>query len=117
MSQVSNQNVANGEGKAKQTRRAAATVMPIRIRQKTKSKLELLLRQTNKDRPGRKVKADDLICFSLDLLTQQHLAEICDKMLSNRDRIELLFQQFLKGRRGATREDFLGELIKSRLSH
>ena len=117
MSQVNNQNVANGEGKTKQTRRAEATVMPIRIRKKTKSKLELLLRQTNKDRPGRKVKADDLICFSLNLLTEQHLAEICDKMLSNRDRIELLFHQFLKGRRGATREDFLGELIKGRLSH
>jgi hypothetical protein len=116
MSQVINQNVANGEGKTKQTRRAEATLMPIRIRQKTKSKLELLLRQTNKDRPGRKVKADDLICFSLDLLTEKHLAEICDKMLSNRDRIELLFQLFLKGRRGATREDFLGELIKGRLT-
>ena len=116
MSQVNNQNVANGEGKTKQTRRAEATVMPIRIRKKTKSKLELLLRQTNKDRPGRKVKADDLICFSLNLLTEQHLAEICDKMLSNRDRMEILFQQFLKGRRGATREDFLGELIKGRLS-
>jgi hypothetical protein len=38
MSKVNNQNVANGEGKTKQTRRADATVMPIRIRQKTKSK-------------------------------------------------------------------------------
>ncbi len=90
MSQVDNQNVANSEGKTKQTRRADTTVLPIRIRQKTKSKLELLLRQANKDRYGRKVKADDLICFSLQLLTEQHLAEICDKMLSNRARMEML---------------------------
>ena len=116
MSQVNNQNLANVEVKTKQTRRADATVLPIRIRQRTKSKLELLLRQTNKDRPSRKVKADDLISFSLQLLTEQHLDEICDKMLSNRDRMEILFQHFLKGRRGATREDFLGELIKGRLS-
>jgi K+-sensing histidine kinase KdpD len=34
----------------------------------------------------------------------QHLAKICEKTLSNRDRIELQFKQFLKGRRGTTSE-------------
>ncbi len=115
MSQVNDQSVANGEGKTKQKRRTDAAAFPIRIRQKTKAKLEQLLRQTNKDRHGRKVKADDLICFSLELLTEQHLTEICDKLLSNKDRLELLFQQFLKGRRGATREEFLGALLEGKL--
>ena len=116
MSQINNQNVVNGEGKTKQTRRADATVMPIRIRQKTKSKLELLLRQTNKDRPGRKVKADDLICFSLELLKKQHFAKIRDNLMSHWEPMELAIQQSLKDRLGATREVFLGELLKGRLN-
>jgi hypothetical protein len=61
------------------------------------------------------VKPDDLIGFGLELLNEQHIAEICDKMLTNKDRMELLFQRFSKERHGATREEFLGELLKGRL--
>ena len=59
----------------------------VRIRHKTKAKLEQLLRQANKDRLGKKIKVDDLIMFALGLITEQLLAVICSKMLSNRDRI------------------------------
>lgn len=116
MSQINEQVEAAAGRKTKQKQKAEAVAVPIRIRQKTKVRLEQLLRQTNKDRSGRKVKADDLICFSLELLTEQHLIEIGESLLSNKDRLELLFQQFVKGRRGATREDFLGELLKGKLS-
>lgn len=115
MSQINEPAEAVTGRKTKQKQKAESVAVPIRIRQKTKARLEQLLRQTNKDRSGRKVKADDLICFSLELLTEQHLIEIGDSLLSNKDRLELLFQQFVKGRRGATRDDFLGELLKGKL--
>ena len=116
MSETKNQKVTIGETKMKQSRVAPAATVAIRIRHKTKAKLEQLLRKANKDRSGRKVKADDLICVGLELVTDQHVAEICDKMLSNKDRIEMLFKAFSKERRGTTREEFLGALLNGELT-
>ncbi len=117
MSQVKEQSVSSGDTKSKQQCATKSSSVAIRISHKSRTKLEQLLRQANKSRPGRKVKADDLIGFSLDLLTEQHIAAICDKMLSNKDRLELLFQQFSKERRGATRDDFFGALLEGKLNH
>ncbi len=105
-----------GEAQTNQKQKAEATSAPIRVRQKTKAKLEQLLKQANKDQPGRKVKPDDLICFALGLISDEHLAEICDRKLSNKDRMEQLFKNFSKERRGATRDEFLGLLLEGKVS-
>ena len=109
--------VNNGESEAKQKRGANGASTAIRIGHKTKAKMVQLLRQANKDRLGRKVKADDLIGFGLSLISDDHISEICTKMLSNKDRMELLFQKFSKERRGATREEFFGALLEGKLAH
>jgi hypothetical protein len=109
-------NVAKAESQVKQKPKETGSSAPIRVKQRTKAKLEQLLKQTNKDRIGRRIKADDLIWCGLALINDVHIAEIRDNSLSNKDRMELLFQQFLQSRRGATREDFLGELLKGRLN-
>lgn len=83
-----NQEVNKSKKETRQKSTADLTSVAVRIRHKTKSRLEQLLKQANKDRLGKKVKVDDLILFALDLLTDQHLAEICSKTLSNKDRLE-----------------------------
>ncbi|MCX6123375.1 MAG: hypothetical protein NTV34_01290 [Proteobacteria bacterium] len=75
--------VADGESKMMQKRKGAATSAPIRVRQKSKVKLKQLLKQANKDRMGRKIKADDLIWCGLNLIKDNHIADICDGALSN----------------------------------
>ena len=107
--------VANADAGMKQKRVAAVPSAPVRIRRKTKAKLEHLLRQANKDRVGRKVKVDDLISFSLGLITADHVIEICSKTLSNKDRVELMYRKLSKERRGTTREEFLGMLLDGKL--
>ena len=110
------QNVANVESQVMQKRKGTASSAPIRVKQRTKAKLEQLLKQANKDRVGRSIKADDFIWCGLALIKDAHIAEICDKALSNKDRLELLFQKFSKERRGATREEFLGFLLEGKLT-
>jgi len=110
------QSVNGGESQVTQKRMGTATSAPIRVRQKSKVKLEQLLKQANKDRMGRKIKADDLIWCGLNLINDNHIAGICDSALSNKDRMELLFQRFSKERRGATREDFLGMLLDGKVT-
>ena len=116
MSQFKEQNVNNGETKSKQRSVTKLSSAAIRISHKSRMKLEQLLLQSNKDRFGRKVKADDLISFSLELLTDEHLAEIRNKLLSYKDRLELLFRRVSKERKGLTRDDFFGMLLDGKVT-
>lgn len=102
------------ESKVQQKRRENVSSAPIRVRQKTKAKLEQLLKHANRERIGRKVKPDDLIWFGLGLITDEHIASICSSMLSNKDRLELLFLKLSRERRGLTREEFLGMLLEGK---
>ena len=97
----------------KQSGRAQAASAPIRVKHKTRTKLDQLLRQANKDRMGRRVKADDVIAFALDLVTGEHLASICSATLSNKDRFELLFAK-LEEKKGLSREQFLGLMFEGK---
>ncbi len=110
------QSVANVGSQVTQKQKGTASSAPIRVKQRTKAKLEQLLKQSNKDRVGRSIKADDLIWCGLALINDAHIAEIRDRALSNKDRLELLFQKFSKERRGATREEFLGVLLEGKLT-
>ena len=79
-------------------------------------KMDELLKRANKHKLGRKVKTDDLICFSLGLLTDEHLEQICNKTLTNKDRLELLFRRVAKERKGLTRDEFFGLLIDGKVT-
>ena len=111
------QSVANGESQVMQKQKGTASSAPIRVKQRTKAKLEQLLKQANKDRVGRSIKANDLIWCGLALISDAHIAEIRDKALSNKDRMELLFQVFVREHRGATRDEFFGALLAGKLTH
>lgn len=97
--------------KPKQKPKEDGVSVPIRVKQSTRNKLDELLRRANKQKLGRKVKTDDLIGFSLDLLNEAHLEQICDKALTNKDRLEILFRRVAKEKRGITRDEFFGMLI------
>ena len=115
MAKMKMQNVNVAEAQTNQKRKDEATSAPIRVHQKTKAKLEQLLKHAKKDKEGLKLKPDDLICFALGLIVDEHLTEICDKKLSNKDRIEQLFKKFSKEHRGATRDEFLGLLLEGKV--
>jgi len=101
--------------KAKQMTKGNGTTAPIRVKQKTRDKMDDLLRRANKNKLGRKVKTDDLIFFSLELVTDEHLSRICDKTLTNKDRLEILFRKASKDRKGLTRDEFFGLLLDGKV--
>ncbi len=116
MNNLETNSVTEAQSKAKQKTKADIAASPIRVRQSTRVKMDELLKRANKHRIGRKVKTDDLICFSLGLLTDEHLEQICNKTLTNRDRLELLFRRVAKERKGLTREEFFGLLIDGKVT-
>jgi hypothetical protein len=111
-----NASEAVGLGKAKQKGSEECVTTPVRIKLRTRSKLDNLLRQANKDRIGRRVRVDDLLWFSLGLITDQHLAEISANTMSNKDRLEMLYRRLSKERRGLSKEQFFGMLLDGSLS-
>lgn len=117
MATAKDQNGAKPGGEVKQRRESDVTTSPVRVGAKTKAKLEQLVTKANKDRLGRKIKADDLIEFSLGLLMDTHLDQICAKTLSNKDRLELLYRKLSKEKRGMSREEFFGLLLDGRLNN
>jgi hypothetical protein len=112
-----NQEVTKTKSGLRQKPAEEATSAAVRIRYKTKAKLEQLLRQANKERFGKKVKVDDLVMFALGLINDQHLADICSKTLSNKDRMELLYRKLAKEKRGITRDEFVvGMLLDGKVT-
>ena len=90
--------------------------MPVRLNGECLSKLESLLVRANKNREGRRVKAGDVVCFALGLVTDAHLAEVGDRILSNKDRLEVMFRSMAKTRRGLSRDEFLGMLLSGKIA-
>ena len=115
MKVLETQNASVESSKVKQKLGSNGASSPIRVKQNTKAKLNELLQRANKQKLGRKVKTDDLICFGLDLLTDAHLEQICNKALTNKDRLELLFRKVAKEKRGITRDEFVGLLIDGKV--
>ena len=89
---------------------------PVRLRAQSRAKLDALVARINEDRAGRRVKPDDLICYSLDLLTEQHLQEIGARLLSNKERIEILYSKLSKTKRGLSRDEFFGMLLEGKVT-
>lgn len=117
MSISTNQNVTENKAGKKQKDAVKNASAPIRIAHGTKAKLDSLLAHANKDRLGRKIKPDDVICYSLALISDEHIQAICTKTLSNKDKLEILFKKVSKERRGISRDEFLGMLLEGKMTN
>jgi hypothetical protein len=93
----------------------ADSPVAIRVSAATKARLDALLSKVNDKEHGRRVKADTLMAFALDLVSDAHLQSLRDASLSNMDRLEILFQQHRKKRKALTKDQFVGLLISGKL--
>ena len=107
--------VNSDTAKVKQANPRSA-LSPIRVKSKTRSLLDDLLKRANKSHVGRRIKADDVICYALNLVCDDHLADISQSALTNKDRLEMLFKQAQRKNRNLSRDSFYGLLLKGRLN-
>lgn len=107
--------VASAKAKVEKSTKGNAS-SPVRLRAQSKSKLDAMVARINMDRAGRRVKPDDLICYSLGLLTDEHLQEIGARLLTNKERIEILYNKLAKTKRGLSRDEFFGLLLEGKVT-
>lgn len=115
MNQNSVADVTSAKAKVNKSAKGIAS-SPVRLRAQSRAKLDALVARINKDRAGRRVKPDGLICYSLDLLTDQHLQEIGARLLTNKERIEILYSKLSKTKRGLSRDQFFGMLLEGKVT-
>ena len=113
MNQNSVADVTSAKAKVNKSPNASAS-SPVRLRAQSRAKLDALIARINKNRVGRRVKPDDLICYSLGLLSDNHLQEIGTRLLTNKERMEILYSKLSKTKRGLSRDEFFGMLLEGK---
>ena len=89
--------------------------VPIRVTKSTARLLRSLLSKCNKKSHGRRVKADDIIKRSLELLNDSHLEEIKESTFSSQDKLEIEFKKYCQLHGPTSKEKFLSLLLQNGL--
>ena len=101
--------------KAANPKPGSAPTVALRVKRATKKKLATELARINKKEFGRRVRADELIQFALALVDNNHVAELQERSLSNADRLEQRYQDFVKANGPIAKDVFLGKLLAGEL--
>lgn len=99
-----------------QKSKAKSEVSAIRIDIATQKLASSLLAKANRKSFGRKVKACQLVQHALSKLDDADIKLLQEKSLSNADRMEMKFREYCKRNSGATREEFLGQLLNGEVA-
>lgn len=96
---------------AKTNSKSSTFFKSVRIKNETQKALDKILNNANKKKIGRKIKADQLIRFSLALVTEDHLVKLQSLSLTNEDRKELLRQKYIELRGPISKDEFTGFIL------
>ncbi len=88
----------------------------VRISSKVQKKLSNILSKANKKDYGKRVLAMEIIESALDLIQDHHIKKLQENSLSNTDRLEIKFREYVKKNGKISKDDFLGILMNQSLS-
>jgi hypothetical protein len=77
--------------------------------------LGVLKDRANKKAHGRKIRDWEIIGKALSLLEPQHLQELQEATLSEKDRLHLAHEEFMKQHGKLTLDQFIGRLLKGEI--
>lgn len=83
----------------------------LRVKLEVKKAVIAELAKVNKKTYGRKVRVDQLLVLLLNLLKPEHILKLQEQSLSNSDRIEMKYREYIKQNGAITKDEFLGLLI------
>ena len=88
-----------------------APTVGLRLRRETKKRIQAELAKINKKDFGKKVRCDELIGTALSLLTERHIKELQDGSMTNSDRLEIQYRDYIKKHGATSKDDFLGKIL------
>lgn len=101
--------------KKSKTSQKRPTFTAIRIRRELKRQIETDLERINKKELGRRVRAEDYLGLALSLVTSAHLEQLRDASLTNADRLERDFRQYIAQHGPISRDEYLGKRLSGEI--
>ncbi len=78
--------------------------------------LQSLKDKANKKAYGRKIRDSEILAKALTLVDQNHLSELQQETLSEKDRLHMAHENFQKANGKITLDQFIGKLLKGEIS-
>ena len=94
---------------------APAGTVSLRVKRETKRKILADLAKVNKKEFGKRVASDELLLIALSLITDQHIKSVQAASLSNADRLEIQYREFVKKNGATSKDDFLGKILSGKV--
>lgn len=91
--------------------KVSLSTVGIRVKKDTKKRILAELAKINKKEFGRKVQPDSLITLLLGLLKSEHIQVLQESSLTNEDRFERHYVEYVKHNGPTTKDQFLGALM------
>ncbi len=105
----------NTTAKKTKTRTKKNQIKTLRVSQDVRKKVTDLLTKINKKELGRKVKSDALLLKSLSLIELKHMEELQENSLTNADKLEKKYRDYISINGAISKDDFIGKLINGDL--
>lgn len=97
--------------KTTKSKATSASTVGLRVKRETKKRIQAELAKVNKKDFGKKVRCDELIATALALLTAEHLKALQDASMTNADRLEIQYRDYVKKNGATTKDEFLGKIL------
>jgi hypothetical protein len=101
--------------KAKAKSATVATVS-LRVKRDTKRRVLAELAKVNTKDFGKAVRTDALISLALSLLNDQHIKALRDGSMTNADRLELRYRDYVKMNGATSKDEFIGQILAENVS-
>ena len=88
------------------------STVSIRVKQETKKKLLQEIVKCNKKQYGKKIRPDDYLAIAISLITPEHVKELQNASLSNSDRMEIKYREYISQHGHITKDTFIGRLLR-----
>lgn len=97
--------------KGTKTKPQNSPTVGLRLRRETKKRIQLELAKINKKDFGKKVRVDELFGLLFPMLNETHVKSLQEHSMTNSDRLELQYRDYVKKFGAISKDEFLGRLL------
>ena len=97
--------------KKSKAKSATGSTVSLRVKRDTKRRVLADLAKVNKKDFGKAVRSDQLIGLALSLLTDQHIKALQESSMTNADRLEQRYRDYVKKHGATSKDEFLGKIL------
>ena len=83
----------------------------IKISKETKRELNKILVKVNKKDFGRRIRGEKIVLLALQQINKTHIKELQDSTLSNEDKLEMKYREYVSKNGNISKDEFIGKLL------